>query len=35
MAEPMAMKDGMAVAPERPGHGVSLLWDRLEPHRIA
>jgi L-alanine-DL-glutamate epimerase-like enolase superfamily enzyme len=34
MAEPMAMKDGMAIAPERPGHGVALLWDKLEPHRI-
>jgi L-alanine-DL-glutamate epimerase-like enolase superfamily enzyme len=34
MAEPMAMKDGMAIAPERPGHGASLLWEKLEPHRI-
>ena len=34
MAEPMAMKDGMAIAPERPGHGVALLWDKLARHRI-
>lgn len=34
MAEPMAMRDGMAIAPERPGHGVALLWEKLEPHRI-
>jgi L-alanine-DL-glutamate epimerase-like enolase superfamily enzyme len=35
MAEPMAMKEGMAIAPERPGHGVALEWEKLEPHRIA
>ena len=35
MAEPMQMKDGLAIAPERPGHGVALLWDKLEPHRLA
>lgn len=34
MAELMQMKDGMAIAPERPGHGVALLWEKLEPHRI-
>lgn len=35
LAEPMAMKEGMAIAPERPGHGVALEWQKLEPHRIA
>jgi L-alanine-DL-glutamate epimerase-like enolase superfamily enzyme len=35
MAEPMAMRDGMAIAPERAGHGVALLWEKLEPHRTA
>ena len=35
MAEPMQIKDGLAIAPERPGHGVALLWDKLEPHRLA
>jgi L-alanine-DL-glutamate epimerase-like enolase superfamily enzyme len=35
MAEPMRMKDGMAIALERPGHGVALEWAKLEPHRIA
>ncbi len=35
MAEPMGMRDGMALAPERPGHGVALDWKKLEPHRIA
>jgi L-alanine-DL-glutamate epimerase-like enolase superfamily enzyme len=35
MQEPMQRQDGMAIAPERPGHGVALLWDRLEPHRLA
>ena len=34
MAEPMLMQDGMAIAPERPGHGVALLWDKLARHRI-
>jgi L-alanine-DL-glutamate epimerase-like enolase superfamily enzyme len=24
------MKDGMAIAPERPGHGVELDWAALE-----
>ncbi|MDH4094635.1 MAG: mandelate racemase/muconate lactonizing enzyme family protein [Betaproteobacteria bacterium] len=35
MAEPMLMQDGMAIAPERPGHGVALEWKKLEPHRVA
>lgn len=35
MDETMVLKDGMAVAPERPGHGVSLRWKELEEHRTA
>ena len=31
MAEPMRIAEGKAVAPERPGHGVELLWDKLAP----
>ena len=32
--EPLAIVDGMAVAPDRPGHGVAFDWDALEPHRV-
>jgi L-alanine-DL-glutamate epimerase-like enolase superfamily enzyme len=35
MAEPLPIEDGMAVAPERPGHGVALDWEALAAHRIA
>ncbi|HET9736120.1 MAG TPA: mandelate racemase/muconate lactonizing enzyme family protein [Burkholderiales bacterium] len=35
LREPMAMQDGMAIAPEIPGHGVALEWNKLAPHRIA
>jgi hypothetical protein len=31
MAEPMRLVDGNAIAAERPGHGVELLWDKLAP----
>ena len=31
--EPMELKDGYAIAPERPGHGVNFDWDRLESVR--
>jgi len=31
MAEPMRIVEGNAIAPERPGHGVELLWDKLAP----
>lgn len=31
--EPLAIAEGRAVAPERPGHGVELDWGRLEGHR--
>ena len=34
MAEPLEVRDGIATAPERPGHGVSLDWQALEPCRV-
>ena len=34
VAEPMAMRDGRAIAPERPGHGVVLNVAALEAFRI-
>lgn len=34
IAEPMAMVDGKAIAPERPGHGVALDFAALEAYRI-
>ena len=33
MAHPLQLRDGQALAPERPGHGVALDWEALEPHR--
>jgi L-alanine-DL-glutamate epimerase-like enolase superfamily enzyme len=33
MAEPLRIADGKATAPERPGHGVELDWQGLEPLR--
>jgi L-alanine-DL-glutamate epimerase-like enolase superfamily enzyme len=33
MAEPLAIRDGLAIAPERPGHGVELDWQGLEAVR--
>jgi L-alanine-DL-glutamate epimerase-like enolase superfamily enzyme len=33
MAHPLVIADGMARAPDRPGHGVALDWESLEPHR--
>ena len=32
--EPLQIVDGYAIAPDRPGHGVELDWDELEPHRV-
>ncbi len=29
MADPLTVSEGFATAPDRPGHGVSLDWDRL------
>jgi L-alanine-DL-glutamate epimerase-like enolase superfamily enzyme len=31
---PLEFDEGLAVAPDRPGHGVELSWDALEPHEI-
>jgi L-alanine-DL-glutamate epimerase-like enolase superfamily enzyme len=33
MAEPLAIRDGKATAPERPGHGVELDWQALDALR--
>ena len=30
IADPMRIEDGKAIAPERPGHGVSFDWKRLD-----
>lgn len=30
----LVIKDGLVMAPERPGHGVDFRWETLEPHRI-
>ena len=34
MNEPMRIVDGRAIAPDRPGHGVQLEFERLGAHRI-
>lgn len=31
---PVVIRDGWAVAPNRPGHGVEFDWDKLEVHRV-
>jgi L-alanine-DL-glutamate epimerase-like enolase superfamily enzyme len=33
LAHPLVVEDGVARAPERPGHGVELDWRSLEAHR--
>lgn len=33
MSEPLAIENGMARAPDRPGHGVALDWEGLARHR--
>jgi L-alanine-DL-glutamate epimerase-like enolase superfamily enzyme len=33
IAEPLQIRDGSAIAPERPGHGVELDWTALEALR--
>jgi L-alanine-DL-glutamate epimerase-like enolase superfamily enzyme len=35
IAEPLVLRDGHAVAPERPGHGIRFDWPALEAIRIA
>lgn len=34
LAEPLQVVDGVAVAPDRPGHGLTLDFEALAPHRI-
>lgn len=35
MKHSLIIEDGFAIAPDRPGHGVELDWERLDEHRIA
>ncbi|MCE2897360.1 MAG: uroporphyrinogen decarboxylase, partial [Betaproteobacteria bacterium] len=30
IAEPLRIEDGFAIAPDRPGHGISFDWEGLE-----
>ncbi len=34
MAQPLELKNGMALAPERPGHGIEFDWDALGAYRV-
>jgi L-alanine-DL-glutamate epimerase-like enolase superfamily enzyme len=34
LAEPLEITDGVAVAPDRPGHGLTFDFDALEQHRV-
>ena len=34
IAEPLEMRDGKAIAPERPGHGMVFDWEALAAHRV-
>lgn len=33
LQHPLPLEDGEAVAPDRPGHGVTFHWEALEPYR--
>ena len=33
LAEPLRLDDGFAIAPDRPGHGLTFDWKRLEAHK--
>jgi L-alanine-DL-glutamate epimerase-like enolase superfamily enzyme len=35
MAEPVRIENGLATAPDRPGHGIEFDWDALARHRVA
>jgi len=35
MAQPLQMKDGLAIAPDRPGHGIEFDWEALQAHGTA
>ena len=34
LAHPLQIERGEAIAPDRPGHGVELNWNKLEAHRV-
>jgi L-alanine-DL-glutamate epimerase-like enolase superfamily enzyme len=34
VAQPMVIEDGYTVAPERPGHGIELDWERLDRFKV-
>ena len=34
LAEPLPLENGRAIAPDRPGHGVELVFDALAPHAL-
>lgn len=34
IAQPLTLRDGMALAPDRPGHGIEFDWERLERYRV-
>ncbi len=33
IAEPLRIEEGLAIAPDRPGHGIELDWKALDTHR--
>ncbi len=35
ITHPLRIENGEAIAPDRPGHGVELDWEKLKPHRAA
>lgn len=34
IAQPLELRDGMAIAPDRPGHGIEFDWKGLEAYRV-
>jgi len=34
IAEPLRIEEGLATAPEHPGHGIEFDWNGLEPLRV-
>jgi L-alanine-DL-glutamate epimerase-like enolase superfamily enzyme len=34
IAQPLQLRDGMAIAPDRPGHGIEFDWDALGAYRV-
>ena len=34
IAQPLEMKDGLAIAPDRPGHGIDFDWKGLDRYRV-